>query len=226
MEANPVTRRNFIKGIVGTVAGATVAVPTIHEAMSAICGLTPAQTEGPFYPVQDQLDKDNDLTFVMGKRGRAKGQLIYILGQVTDQNCNPVQGALLEIWQACESGKYNHPGDPNPAPLDENFQYWGKAVSDDQGNYVFKTILPGHYPATNTWIRPPHIHFKIGRRGFHELTTQMYFDGNEFNEGDKILRAVPRSERSKVVIPMEDPTPEFDPESKLCRFNISIREVE
>src|SRR2546430_3692171 len=54
---------------------------------------------------------------------------------------------LVEIWQASASGRYTHPDDRNnAAPLDPNFQGWGKAVTDQEGHYLFKTILPGQYP--------------------------------------------------------------------------------
>lgn len=224
MNSEFVSRRSFMKKL-GVMAGASVSIPFMKEAVGAVCGLTPAQTEGPFYPVKDQLDKDNDLTQVKGRSGKAKGQVVYVMGQVKDENCNPVQSVLVEIWQACASGRYNHAGDPNPAELDLNFQYWGRSISDEKGNYLFKTIVPGHYPASNTWIRPPHIHVKVGRRGFHELTTQMYFEGNPYNETDRILVAIPKEERSRVVIRMEDPSQEFEPDSKICRFDISINSV-
>lgn len=122
----------------------------------AICrDTTPPQPEGPFYPVDDQADKDTDLTYVRGGRAKAHGQVIIVQGQVIDQTCTPVQGALVEIWQACHTGKYNHPSDPNTAALDPNFQYWGRAVTGVDGSYSFKTILPGAYPAGEGWIRPP-----------------------------------------------------------------------
>lgn len=219
------TRRGFFKASLGGVlAGVGLSGLSLGKTVAAACGLTPPQTEGPFYPNKDQADKDNDLTWVKGRRERASGQIIQIAGRVTDEDCKPVPQALVEIWQACESGRYNHDGDPNPAPLDPNFQYWGKAITDGYGIYAFTTIMPGHYPATPTWIRPSHIHFKISKRGFHELTTQMYFEGNPYNEGDRILRALPPEEQRRVIVRLEE-TGVAEPGSKLCRFDITIHEV-
>ncbi len=59
------------------------------------CQLTPEQTEGPFYPVKDQADKDTDLTRVQGSSGKALGQVIDVEGVVTDQHCQPVAGVLV-----------------------------------------------------------------------------------------------------------------------------------
>jgi len=197
----------------GTLAGSKALAKTLVEA----CQLTPAQTEGPFYPVKDQPDEDNDLTFVRGSSASAKGKIIFVTGQVTDQNCSPVPNALVEIWQACVTGRYNHPNDTNPQPLDPNFQYWGKAVTNGSGIYKFKTIIPGAYPADTDWIRPPHIHFKAHKVGYHELTTQMYFAGNEYNDKDKILMALPPSSRTQVTVTIG--------EKGLCTFNLALAKV-
>ena len=112
------------------------------------CPLTPPQTEGPFYPIANQLDEDNDLTFVTGRAGKAQGQVIYVVGQVWDRQCRPLKDARVEIWQASAQGRYRHPGDQgNPVPLDQNFQGWGDSLTDKEGRYLFKTVHPGQYPA-------------------------------------------------------------------------------
>lgn len=180
-----------------------------------ICRLTPEQTEGPFYPVEDQADKDADLTSLQGRRGSALGEIITIEGILRDQFCNPVSGVLVEIWQACASGRYNHAGDPNPAPLDPNFQYWGKALTNSQGFYRFKTIKPGAYQANSTWKRPPHIHFKVSKLGYRELITQLYFAGESLNDKDLILKALSVEDQKSVIAPLSPgkgphPTATFD----------------
>lgn len=166
-----------------------------------LCFRTPEQPEGPFYPIAEQLDTNNDLTLVHGRRQRAKGEVIFVQGIVQDESCKPVPNAVVEIWQACATGRYNHPGDrENTSPLDPNFQYWGITTTNEHGQYIFKTIEPGHYKASPTWMRPPHIHFKVHRLGFHELITQMYFEGNQFNSGDLILNGIDPAQRQTVVI--------------------------
>ncbi len=177
---------------------------------------TPRQTEGPFYPVADQVDKDADLIIVQGKSEIAQGQIVIVQGILTDQHCIPVAGALVEIWQACKTGRYNHPSDPNPAPLDPNFQYWGKAMTNENGLYRFRTIIPGAYQAAADWVRPPHIHFKVSKRGFMELITQMYFAGETLNSTDKILQRTPKGEQHKLIVQfnnqhgMQHPTGQFN----------------
>ena len=195
---NPQQRRAFLKlGVTSLVA-----VGPLAKAAELCLGPTPAQTEGPFYPVKDQDDKDWDLVSVRGRPQPAQGEVIFIQGQILDGDCRPVASALVEIWQACESGKYNHPNDTNSARLDPNFQYWGRAVTDAEGRYMFRTIKPGAYPADTHWWRPPHVHYKVHKRGYLELTTQLYFRGESYNDDDKILQRLPRSEQEKVVCPI------------------------
>jgi len=202
------SRRKILKTL-GTVTGIAALAP-IARAQS-LCGpLTPRQTEGPFYPRKDQVDKDTDLTSVKGSSEAALGRVIYIEGSVQDTNCRPVEDAFVEIWQACASGKYNHPADTNPAPADPHFQYWGIARTDPNGNYSFKTIYPGAYPASEDWMRPPHIHFKVHKWGYQELITQLYFEGEELNEKDLILERIAEPLQELVVRPVLNETVNFN----------------
>jgi len=207
---------------VGTMAGTLF---TRQPSSDQTCEMTPKQTSGPFYPTQDQADKDVDLTIIKGHSERAEGDIIYVRGQVLDEECQPVAGALVEIWQANKWGRYSHQADTNPAPLDPNSQGWGQAVTDKEGYYGFKTIMPGAYPASSNWVRPPHIHFKVWRRGYHELITQMYFAGQELNEKDFILMSLPKEERVKVIIALESGPLDAEPGARLCRFDIVLRQV-
>lgn len=193
-----VSRRNLIRST--GIAGAVAATLPIGSALAADCDITPSQTSGPFYPVQDQLDKDADLTVVSGNRNHATGEKIVINGTVRETACgSPIANALVEIWQACATGKYNHPDDPNTAELDPNFQYWGRTRTNAQGQYSFTTIKPGAYPATETWMRPPHIHFRVVAPGRPTLVTQMYFAGDLLNDIDEILLAIPAAKRPLVI---------------------------
>ena len=63
----------------------------------------------------------------------------------------------------------------------------------------FKTIIPGAYPANKRWMRPPHIHFKVSKRGYVEITTQMYFPGHELNEKDRLLNRHPKEEQEQLI---------------------------
>ena len=107
--------------------------------------------------------------------------------------------AVVDIWQANAAGRYSHEADPNPVPLDPNFQGWAIMTTNDKGRYSFKTVRPGAYPAAKGWDRPPHIHFKVSRRGYHDITTQMYFENEPLNDVDHLLKSLNDAEQSKLI---------------------------
>lgn len=213
MDQTKQSRRSFFKFGLGTAAAATGA-----KALAETCGIfTGEQPLGPFFPnagtptipvnerpnenLPPHLSNDNDLTYVNGKLGKAEGQVAIVKGRVLDNNCEPISGASIIIWQASATGKYNHNGDGQnedfrhpitgkiiKRKLDPNFQFWGRAVSNIKGEYVFKTIVPGFYPADvqGGWYRPPHIHFLISAMGYNQLVTQMYFNSSRIADNDFI----------------------------------------
>src|SRR5437879_380697 len=104
MSTHELNRRHLLR--TGVLAGAGVLAA--RAALASACAEeTPAQTEGPFYPVRSQSDTDWDLTVTPWSQGAPLGEQIFVRGTVTDQHCQPVAGALVEIWQACTSGRYN-----------------------------------------------------------------------------------------------------------------------
>ena len=219
-----ITRRAMLGMGLGAAAGAAAGSLGAESAAGGACE-TPAQDEGPFYPKHQQADKDADLTHMQGGTDRAEGDVVYVSGQVLDDDFNPIAGALVDVWQANAHGRYHHDDDPNPAPRDENFQGWAQIKTDAEGRYGFKTIVPGAYPVNEEWWRPPHIHFKVSKRGYHELITQMYFAGQELNAKDSILLGVPESERGKLVVDFVESGVDDEPGSKRGQFNIMLRKV-
>ena len=193
-----ISRRKLIQfSVLSGLAGALGVNGSIAKALALMP--TPAETEGPFYPVKDQQDKDADLTQIEGHTAAAQGQHIVVSGQVQDVAGNPVAQASLDIWQADAHGRYHHPRDPNPARPDENFQGWAIIRCDENGLFRFKTVMPGAYPASGSWIRPPHIHFKVSKPGFRVLTTQMYFPAEKLNHSDLLLNAKSARERAAMT---------------------------
>ena len=140
---------------------------------------TPSQQEGPYYTVNKPEDRDNDLVAFTGANDAPEGQILEFDGTVYDANGFPVEGITVEIWQTDANGFYLHPNDPGTEQRDLNFQFYGEAITDENGRYRFRTILPGLYEP-----RPRHIHVKIKRDGQELLTTQFYFAGEIDFQGD------------------------------------------
>jgi protocatechuate 3,4-dioxygenase, beta subunit len=216
-------RRDMLK--IMAAFAAMGALSPLRRALAQARQLTPEQILGPFYPVRKMPDPGGDLTHLPGRSGRAAGQVIHVMGRVLDLDGEPVRGARIETWQANTRGRYTHPNDSNPAPLDANFEGFGTMTTDAEGRYRFKTIKPGAYPAGQGVIRPPHIHFIVSG-GRDRLVTQMYFEGEPLNERDPFLLSAPADGR-ELLIAKEMPAPSelargMEPDSRLEVFDIVI----
>jgi protocatechuate 3,4-dioxygenase beta subunit len=180
---------------------------------------TPEQILGPFYPLK-ALGQNADLTKVPGRPGRAAGLVLNVAGRVLNLKGEPVRNAKVEIWQANTHGRYTHPGDHNPAPLDPNFEGSALLTTDNDGRYRFKTIKPAAYPAGPNRMRPAHIHFQVSGRQ-DRLVTQMYFEGDPYLEPDRFFQTA-LEQKDLLVAKLSQPTLEMEPESKLVVFNIVL----
>lgn len=179
-----------------TVAAVLVAAPALLLGARAQPApgqrATPAQTEGPFYPVAFPADSDFDLL----RNGAAKypeGQGAWLEGRVSDLSGKPVAGALVEIWQCDHAGHYHHPGDGGKA--DSRFQGFGRVTVAADGRYRFRTIRPVAYSG-----RTPHIHVKV-RLGSRELlTTQVYVADDPGNSRDFLWRSLSAADRAALTV--------------------------
>jgi protocatechuate 3,4-dioxygenase beta subunit len=145
--------------LAASIAGAaTLSLPAVLRALAAGALLpTPAQTEGPFYPLNYPADSDNDLVHVAGHAEPAKGTATRVAGRILDRAGRPMAGARVEIWQCDGNGRYHNVRDGDAGrPRDDNFQGFGQTVTDQAGGYHFATIRPVPYPG-----RTPHIHFAV-----------------------------------------------------------------
>jgi protocatechuate 3,4-dioxygenase beta subunit len=192
------SRRTVAKQL-GTIAGgAALFGPGIASALVK----TPAQTEGPFYPPEPHAETDVDLTLLDGHTERAAGDTILVRGRVTDLAGKPLANARVDIWQTNHWGRYAHPDDENPAPLDPHFQGIGITHTDADGRYGFRTIRPAPYPLAamgDAGMRPRHIHFKVAHESAGSLTTQMYFEGDPLIEHDFVMRRTPEKLRPLLI---------------------------
>ena len=214
--------RRRVLGAATAAAGLAAALP-LGPVMAGLLLPTPRQGMGPFYPQTKPLDQDNDLTRVRGRTGRAEGRLIQLMGRVFDSAGAAVPDARVEIWQANSQGRYDHPGDSRDVPLDPNFQGFGHDITNATGGYRFRTIEPAPYPASNSWLRPPHIHFAVLSPRHGRFVTQMYFAGNPLNAEDWLLNGISDPEaRARLIAAIEPPAPETDPDASIVKFDIVL----
>jgi protocatechuate 3,4-dioxygenase alpha subunit len=149
---------------------------------------TPSQTVGPFFsfglcarPSSELVDPD------------AEGA-VRIRGRVLDGAGEPVNDALVEIWQADAEGRYG-----------AGFG-WGRCGTDTEGRYSFVTANPGPVSGPDGRTQAPHLTVLVFARGLLKpVLTRMYFpDEEEANASDPVLSAVPDAAGRATLVAQPD----------------------
>ena len=176
-------------------------------------GQTPWQTVGPFFHYGLPWKGGADLTgsselgaradlfapqhYLLrspSPRGLVEGVAIEIFGKVLDGDKKPVRDALVEIWQADAEGRYYTPA------ADRNFIGFGRAATTDDGDYRFRTILPGRVPGPGNSLQAPHVAVGVMARGLlKRLVTRIYFPHTDGLDSDPILDLVPPDRRDTLI---------------------------
>ena len=129
-------------------------------ALQAMCVLTPAETEGPYY-LNLNLLRQNITENYPGIPTRI---FIHV---VKASDCTPIVNAPVDIWHCNAAGVYSGFAQQGTQGLT---YLRGTQITDANGTVIFDTIYPGWYPG-----RTVHAHFKVHPTTGSVLTSQMYF---------------------------------------------------
>jgi protocatechuate 3,4-dioxygenase beta subunit len=154
----PLNRRRFMDAIFKASAAFTLP-GFLAEALA----VTPTVTQGPYYPLADDipLDKDNDLVRLNDSLTLATGIITWVTGTVYDVNGSPAKNALVELWAADHEGDYLYSaGAGRNAACDANFAGFGQFLTGSSGKFRFRTIKAGLYTG-----RTRHFHWGITLSG-------------------------------------------------------------
>lgn len=155
---------------------------------------TASQAEGPFYPDRLPLDTDNDLLLLNDAITPAVGEVTHLTGRILDLSGNPIRNAVVEIWQADQTGSYIHTKG-RKEKMDKNFQGFGRFLTGSTGEYYFRCIKPTKYVG-----RAPHIHYAINKNGKRILTTQLYVKGDPQNEKDFLFNEAKTAKAKATLV--------------------------
>jgi hydroxyquinol 1,2-dioxygenase len=139
---------------------------------------TTANLLGPFWRL-DSPRTENGGSII---RSPTPGAEMFVDAWVKDGKGNPVAGAEVDIWQSSTEGLYEN---QDPTQADMNLR--GKFVTDAEGRFSFRSILPAGYPIPIDGpvgdllraqgrhnMRPAHLHFLIFKEGFKTHISQVY----------------------------------------------------
>lgn len=188
---------------------------------------TLSEITGPVFGHNILGEFDDDLIHNFARPGEsAIGERIIVYGRVLDERGRGVPGVLIEVWQANAAGRYRHKKEGYMAPLDPNFGGCGRVITDEEGNYAFRTIRPGAYPwpnGINDW-RPAHIHFSVFGHGFAQrLISQMYFEGDPMIWQCPIVSTISDREAVEQLIAALDRQATIPMDARAYKFDIVLR---
>jgi hydroxyquinol 1,2-dioxygenase len=153
-------------------------------------GGTPGSNLGPFYlPEAPRFDLGKHLA-----DGR-EGVVILVNGQVRNTMGQPVKGATLDTWQSDGEGMY-----PIQDASQDKWDLRGVFKTDDDGRYYYTTVMPKSYTVPydgpvgklliagdrHAW-RTKHLHFILNAPGLRGVTTEVFFEGDEYIESDAVF---------------------------------------
>jgi hydroxyquinol 1,2-dioxygenase len=125
-------------------------------------------------------------------RSATPGEPLFVTAWVRDLQGLPVEGALVDVWQASGEGFYEN---QDPAQADMNLR--GTLITDAQGRIGFRSVKPKGYPipvdgpvgallraAGRHNMRPAHLHFLIDAPSFKPQFSQLYASDDPHLETD------------------------------------------
>jgi len=177
-------RNEFI--LMSDVLGLSSLVDMINSSDEA----TSSSVLGPFHilgapdlAVGGDLKQDNE------------SPTVIVSGKVTNKAGEPLDGAVLEIWQTAENGLYSN---QDEAQADYNLRCRMTVGAD--GRYAFTTIRPApytvpddgpvgellHATGRHPW-RPSHLHFIVMAAGYRTLVTEVFPDDDPWLDEDAVF---------------------------------------
>lgn len=163
---------------------------SLVDVINAEAGATESTVLGPFY--------------VAGAPERAMGEPIgrpedgsptLVRGRVTDVAGDPLDGAVLDVWQSSGHGLYDTQ-DPDQPP----FNLRGVFTTGPDGKFEFRTARPASYPiptdgpvgsllraAERSHWRAAHIHAIVSAPGCRPVTTHIFDADNPYLESDAVF---------------------------------------
>jgi protocatechuate 3,4-dioxygenase beta subunit len=182
------TRQEFI--LLSDVLGVSMLVDALGHADRA--GATDTTVLGPFY-VGEHKPTPHGSNIAAGLRGKP----MFVEARVSDVSGHPIANAAIDVWHADDDGFYDS---QKESYATQGASLRARFISDAQGNFSFRTILPRSYPiptdgpvgdllrATGRHpMRPAHVHFLINAPGYEPLITHLFLEGDEYLESDAVF---------------------------------------
>src|ERR1700682_2210008 len=125
------------------------------------------------------------------------GERMFVQSRVTDLKGKPLAGVPVDVWHADDDGYYDS---QKPSYKTKGPSSRARFITDADGRFFFRTILPCSYPIPTDGpvgemilqsrrhpMRPAHIHFLVDAPGYEPLVTHVFIEGDKFLDTDVVF---------------------------------------
>src|SRR5258706_320013 len=125
------------------------------------------------------------------------GERMFVQSRVPDLKGKPLAGVPVDVWHADDDGYYDSqkPDYETAGPSSR-----ARFVTDADGRFFFRTILPCSYPIPTDGpvgemilqtrrhpMRPAHVHFLVAAPGYEPLITHVFIEGDKYLDSDVVF---------------------------------------
>ena len=182
------TRQEFI--LLSDVLGVSMLVDAVNHRQRE--GATETTVLGPFYVGEHKtMPHGTDISSSL------PGERMFVQGRVTDIKGKPLAGVPVDVWHADDDGFYDS---QKPSYETEGPSSRARFITDAEGRFFFRTILPCSYPIPTDGpvgemilqtrrhpMRPAHVHFLVNAPGHEPLITHVFIDGDKYLDSDVVF---------------------------------------
>jgi protocatechuate 3,4-dioxygenase beta subunit len=200
------TRQEFI--LLSDVFGVSMLVDAVNHRERE--GATQTTVLGPFYVGEHKvMAHGTDIS-----PHNLTGEKMFVQSRVTDLTGKPLAGVPVDVWHADDDGFYDSQK-PNYDEVGASAR--ARFVTDDDGRFHFRTILPCSYPIPTDGpvgqmimqtrrhpMRPAHVHFLVNAKGYEPLITHVFIGGDKYLDSDVVFGV--KDDLIAKVEPHDEPT--------------------
>jgi hydroxyquinol 1,2-dioxygenase len=182
------TRQEFI--LLSDVFGVSMLVDAVNHRERD--GATETTVLGPFYVGEHKaMPHGTDVS------ANLPGERMFVQSRVTDLAGKPLAGVPVDIWHADDDGYYDS---QRPTYETDGPSSRGRFITDADGRFFFRTILPCSYPIPTDGpvgemiiqtrrhpMRPAHVHFLVNAPGHEPLITHVFIEGDKYLDSDVVF---------------------------------------
>ena len=181
-------RQEFI--LLSDVLGVSMLVDAVNHRERE--GATETTVLGPFYVGEHKvMPHGTDVS------ANLPGERMFVQSRVTDLKGKPLANVPVDIWHADDEGYYDS---QRPTYETDGPTSRARFMTDADGRFFFRTILPCSYPIPTDGpvgemiiqthrhaMRPAHVHFLVNAPGYEPLITHVFIEGDKYIDSDVVF---------------------------------------